>query len=141
MPCYYEGSLNDSGVTVNKCTRDSWLKSQSANNTGSMRFVSVVHDSGVTVNKCTRDSWLKSQSANNTGSMRFVSVVHDYRRRLNESLFQPGQRFLFLMPINSVNTMEKKPLLAGNSKAKRSYNIVSILTELRDTQESEFFRV
>ena len=44
MPCYYAGSLNGSGVTVNECARDSGLKSRSANNTGSMRFVSVVHD-------------------------------------------------------------------------------------------------
>ena len=39
-----EPSLNDGRVTVNKFVRDSGLKSQSANNTGSMRFVSVVHD-------------------------------------------------------------------------------------------------
>ena len=45
-PCYYAGSLNDSGVTVNECARDSGLKSWSANNTGSMRFVSAVHDFG-----------------------------------------------------------------------------------------------
>ena len=36
--------LRVSGVTVNECARDSGLKSRSANNTGSMRFVSVVHD-------------------------------------------------------------------------------------------------
>ena len=41
MPCYYAGSLNGSGVTINKCARDSGLKSRSANNTESMRFVST----------------------------------------------------------------------------------------------------
>ena len=35
--CYYAGSLNDSGITVKECARYSGLKSQSANNTGSMR--------------------------------------------------------------------------------------------------------
>ena len=45
MPyCYYTGSLNDSGVTANKCARDSGFKSWSANNTGSLRCVSVIHD-------------------------------------------------------------------------------------------------
>ena len=49
----YTGSLNESGVTVNECARDSGLESQSrsANNTGSMRFVSVVHDYGRRVNQ------------------------------------------------------------------------------------------
>ena len=36
------GSLNDSRVTVNECAGDSEPKSWSANNTGSMHFVSVV---------------------------------------------------------------------------------------------------
>ena len=43
--------LNDSGVTVNECARDSGLKSLSANNTGSMRFVRVVHDYGRQLNQ------------------------------------------------------------------------------------------
>ena len=47
----YAGSLNDSGVTVNKCARDSRLKSRSVNNTGSMRFVSAVHDFGRRLNQ------------------------------------------------------------------------------------------
>ena len=47
----YAGSLNDSGVTVNKCARDSRLKSRSVNNTGSMRFVSAVHDFGRPLNQ------------------------------------------------------------------------------------------
>ena len=47
----YAGSLNDSGVTVNKCARGSGLKSRSSNNTGSMRFVSVVHDYGRRLNQ------------------------------------------------------------------------------------------
>ena len=47
----YTASLNDSGVTVNESTRDSGLKSQSANNTGSMRFLSVVHDHGWRLNQ------------------------------------------------------------------------------------------
>ena len=46
MPCYYAGSQNDSSVTVNECVRDNALKSRSANNTGSMRFVSIGHDYG-----------------------------------------------------------------------------------------------
>ena len=49
--CYYAGSLNDRGVTVNECARDRGLKSRSANNTGSMRFVSVVHDYGRRLNQ------------------------------------------------------------------------------------------
>ena len=36
--CYYAGSLNDSGITLEECARYSGLKSWSANNTGSMRF-------------------------------------------------------------------------------------------------------
>ena len=48
--CYYAGSLNDSGVTVNECAKDGGLKSRSANNTGSMRFVSV-HDYGRRLNQ------------------------------------------------------------------------------------------
>ena len=44
MPCYYAGSPQDSEVTVKERARDSGLKSQSANNTESMRFVSVVYD-------------------------------------------------------------------------------------------------
>ena len=36
------GSLNDSRITVNECAGDSEHKSWSANNTGSMHFVSVV---------------------------------------------------------------------------------------------------
>ena len=51
MPCYYAGSLNDSGVTVNECARDSGLKSRSANNKGSMRLVSVVHGYGRRLNQ------------------------------------------------------------------------------------------
>ena len=51
LPCYYARSLNDSRVTVNECTRDSGLKSWSANNTGSMRFVSVIHDDGRQLNQ------------------------------------------------------------------------------------------
>ena len=39
------GSLNDSRVTVNECMRDSEPKSWSANNIGSMHFVSVVSSS------------------------------------------------------------------------------------------------
>ena len=45
------GSLNDSGLTVNECARDSGLKSRSANNTGSMRFVSAIHDYGRWLNQ------------------------------------------------------------------------------------------
>ena len=51
MPCYYAGSLNGIGVTVNECARDSELKSRSANNTRSMLFVSVVHDYGRRLNQ------------------------------------------------------------------------------------------
>ena len=47
----YADSLNDNGVTANKCARGSGLKSQSANNTGSMRFVSTVHDFGQQLNQ------------------------------------------------------------------------------------------
>ena len=47
----YVGSLNDSRVTVNECVGDNGLKSQSANNTGSMHFVSVVHDYGQQLNQ------------------------------------------------------------------------------------------
>ena len=65
-----------------------------------------LNDSGVTVNECAGDSGLKSWSANNTGSMRFVCDVHDYG----------GQRSLFIAPISSANTTEKRPLLAGNEK-------------------------
>ena len=43
--------LNDSGVTVKECARDSGLKSRSANNTESMRFVRVVHDNGRRLNQ------------------------------------------------------------------------------------------
>ena len=44
--CYCAGSLNEGGVTVNECARGSGLKSRSANNTGNMRPLSVVHDYG-----------------------------------------------------------------------------------------------
>ena len=47
----YAGSLNDSGVTVNECARDSGLKSRAANNTGNMRLVSVIHDYGRRLNQ------------------------------------------------------------------------------------------
>ena len=48
---YFADSLNDSKVTVNKFARDSGLKSWSANNTGSMHFVSAVHDYGRQLNQ------------------------------------------------------------------------------------------
>ena len=51
MPGNYAGSLNESGVTVNECARGSRLKSRSADNSGSMRFVSVVHDYGRRLNQ------------------------------------------------------------------------------------------
>ena len=51
MPCYYAGSLNDSGERIKECARDSGLNSRTANNTGSMRFVSVVHDYGRRLNQ------------------------------------------------------------------------------------------
>ena len=51
MPCYYARSLNDSRVTVNKCARDSGLKSCSANNSGNMRFLFIVHDFGRRLNQ------------------------------------------------------------------------------------------
>ena len=60
--CYYAGSQNDSGVTVNKCTRDSGLKLQSVNSAGSMHFVSVVHDYGW---------WLNQSPLMDTGQVSF----------------------------------------------------------------------
>ena len=71
-------------------------------------YASSLNDSGITVNECARDSGFKSQSANNTGSMRFVSVVHNS--------FSTQERWsLFLAPVSSANTTEKRPLLAGNT--------------------------
>ena len=70
---------------------------------GAWYYAGSLNDSGVTVNECARDSGLKSGSWNNTGSMRFVSAIHDY-----------GQRSLFLAPVSSANTTEKRPLLAAN---------------------------
>ena len=69
MPCYYAGSLNDSGVTVNECARDSGLKSRSANNAGSMHFVTVVHDFGRRLNQ-SRFRFLAPVSSANTTEKR-----------------------------------------------------------------------
>ena len=35
---------------------------------------------------------------------------------LNTVCFEPGQRSLFLVPVSSANTTEKRPLLAGNEQ-------------------------
>ena len=62
--------LNDGRVTVNKFARDSGLKSQSASNTGSMRFVSVVHDYKVRFDPGQRSLFLMPISSANTTEER-----------------------------------------------------------------------
>ena len=71
------------GYLATKPSRDTCTFSTRSNDAGSL------NDSRITVNECTGDSEPKSWSANNTGSMHFVSVV------------------------SSMNTKEKRPLLAA----------------------------
>ena len=106
MPCYYEGSLNDSGVTVNECTRHSALK---------------------------------SLSANNTDCMRFVSIVHDYRRRFNQSPFQPRAEVSFPHGHQFSEYNGKEASASRELQSKTFIIILYQYTKLPDTQESEFF--
>ena len=86
-------------------------------------YAGSLNDSEVTVNECARNSGLKSRSTNNTEGMCFVSVIHD-NGRWSISTQSRG-----LSHISSTNTMEKRPLLAGNNKCSVSCFFVCLLSQ------------